>query len=809
MLKLFFSILFCLLLNNLNGYSQVNNDINWSKNFGIPGLNGNVNSIAERNNDEIVVAGDFTISGNIIVNKIAVWNKKSKSWYSLGGEINGGSIYSVATYKDLIYIGGDFKSISGKSIHSLAVWDNGIWKSISDSISPKDSSAIRTLLIVNDNIYVGGNFTEINGLTSKNLASYSLKNKEWNTFPDNGIEGTVYSIAYGEGSLFVGGDFIFAGDKEAFNVAKFVNNQWEVLDGGTQGIVQALHYSNGNLYVGGGFAAVSSNTPAWGIARWSGKKWFSLGRGIEGSSVSSIVSIGKDIFIAGHFNIAGNDTVNNIAKWDGLKWNKLGDGTSGGVNTIIVTNDSSIFCGGYFSQAGKQYSEHIAMFKNSKWEQISNEFTKGYFQNITNISIGSKNIYVSGSLDDKGEVVRTLASWDGEKWTNLIKEPINGVINSMIVDTSTSIDKIIIVGSFSKINGENINSVGVWDGTKWSAIGNNIIGIVNSITKFENKLYIGGNFKILNQEYKNIATLENEKWVPLSKGSDSIILCVTVNKFGTLYCGGNFKEISDVIANNIAKYENNLFVPLGNGCDSTVRVIHSGVNNELFVGGDFKKAGNVSSFGIASYDGKEWFEMSSELSGKDSKINALTSTNNGLLYAAGSFSSISGIKANSIAKWNRTSWELLGSGVVGSSTSSLSNSTLIQTLATDNNYIYIGGDFSLVGNSPSTAFGIWNAFLTSINKNENLIKPVNSNVILYPNPAKDYLNIKFINKEVVNIDKLIVSNCLGASINKTNYQVNVLTNEFCLNTSSLKPGIYTLRFNDNGEKFSTNFVVIR
>jgi hypothetical protein len=71
------------------------------------------------------------------------------------------------------------------------------------------------------------------------------------------------------------------------------------------------------------------------------------------------------------------------------------------------------------------------------------------------------------------------------------------------------------------------------------------------------------------------------------------------------------------------------------------------------------------------------------------------------------------------------------------------------------------------------------------------------------------LNIKFINKEVVNIDKLIVSNCLGASINKTNYQVNVLTNEFCLNTSSLKPGIYTLRFNDNGEKFSTNFVVIR
>lgn len=812
-IKFFFCLLVVCFHISTPAVSQSLGDSNWDKRFGIPGLNGVVSAMAVRG-DEIVVGGNFTVAGNLNVSSMAIWNKTTHQWKPLNNGLSGGTISAIAVYKEIIFVAGDFKLAYGKKISPIVKFENDTWQSLADSISPVDSAAIKTLHIKNDSLFVGGLFNGVNGNPTQNLAVYSITNKNWTTFGNNGTDGPINSIVSDEGSIYVGGDFIFAGNIEAYNVAKLTHGIWESVGDGTQGIVHSLLFHKSNLYAGGSFSQAGVNTVAYGIARWSGSKWFALGRGIEGLYVSSVLPYGKDIIITGGFNIAGTDTVNNIALWDGAKWSKIGAGTSGIINTAVVTEDTTLFCGGFFSLAGNGYADHIAMLKNKSWSSLSNQTTNGLFQDISAMAQGRSLLFVAGSLDDKGSAIKTVATWNGNKW-EISPYKFNGSgIKSIIVDTSNnSTDLLFVAGDFNKIDNKDVPPVMAWS-KSWIPTASNLKGKVNSICKFKNKLYAGGDF-ILDGDStkKNIAVInfstltDTAKWQIVGSGSDSIIHALAVDTLGTLYCGGNFKSISGVNANNVAMFKNNQFMPLTDGCDSTVLALYIGLDNELMVGGKFKNAGGKNSHCLAMFDGSNWHQPISLISGSNPKITCITQTNDGIIYVGGNFDSVDLVPAKSVAKYDRGFWKGLGSGIFGKSSSVYDLEPEVKTLANNNTFLFVGGDFSHAGSNPSSAFAVWNAYLTNV-KLENNPNFINT----FPNPAQNYLNIQIDKQELKNITeiknlKINIFNTLSELV--ATLEAGIYADYLKLDVSQLQSGNYSILIKSGSKSFYKSFVIAR
>ncbi len=110
-----------------------------------------------------------------------------------------------------------------------------------------------------------------------------------------GLNGDVYAAAvYDDGTgpaLYVGGQFTFAGEVAANNIARWDGTTWSPLGNGMNDWVIALTEYNGELIAGGGFTT-AGGTPANRIARWDGTVWTALGSGMSGCPFQCATAVG-------------------------------------------------------------------------------------------------------------------------------------------------------------------------------------------------------------------------------------------------------------------------------------------------------------------------------------------------------------------------------------------------------------------------------------------------------------------------------------------------------------------------------------
>ncbi len=139
-----------------------------------------------------------------------------------------------------------------------------------------------------------------------------------------GANGAVYSIAYdGNNRVFIGGNFLSAGGVPATNIAYFDNSDfgWHSLGNGLNGSVFSIAYGNGILYAAGSFTQAGS-VNANLVAKWDGSSWSSLSTGITGAStiiVNSVIAAGTNVYVTGNFTNAGGVSATNIARWGQLR----------------------------------------------------------------------------------------------------------------------------------------------------------------------------------------------------------------------------------------------------------------------------------------------------------------------------------------------------------------------------------------------------------------------------------------------------------------------------------------------------------
>jgi len=100
----------------------------------------------------------------------------------------------------------------------------------------------------------------------------------------------------------------------------------------------------------------------------------------------------------------------------------------------------------------------------------------------------------------------------------------------------------------------------------------------------------------------------------------------------------------------------------------------------------FFSAGGVAANCIAKWNGTAWSALGTGMNG--SSVTTIAIDGSGNVYAGGYFTSAGGVSANRIAKWNGSAWSSLGTGMNNS----------VYALAIDGSgNVYAGGDFTSAG----------------------------------------------------------------------------------------------------------------
>ncbi len=647
------------------------------------------------------------------------------------------------------------------SSRSLAsVPDDVYWD---DRFAPLGVSApVYAIAVSGGDVYVGGAFVTAGGIVANGIAKWNTLTNTWSALGDgvqqdgSSLAGTVRAIAISGDDVYVGGYFSKAGDGAAYNIARWnaATQTWSALGSGTNGTVNAIAVSGNRVYVGGSFYAAGGIT-VYGIAQWdtTTNTWSALGSGVAGtmvaqaqpeahpaltprplvpaptpvplptplppppppkySIVNAIAAKGNDVYVGGNFITAGGVTVNGIAKWDALTqtWSALGSGVIGTrvypLVYAIAINGSNVYAGGSFSAAGGASASGIAKWDTTTqtWSALGN----GVGGTVSVLALNGNAVYVGGKFLTAGDVAASnIAQWDTatSTWSAL-----GSGTEPSVAALGIAGDGVYVGGSFLVASGHSVAYLARWNTGVWSALdagkGSGCVDYVNAVATNGSEVYVGGTFTTVGSVRANrIARWNASAWSALGEGIDGKVLAMAING-NDVYVGGDFASAGGLSAQNIAKWNaaTQTWSALGSGVYGSVSAIAIS-GDDVYVGGDFTSAGGISASRIAKWNAttQTWSALGAGVGGSTyyPRVSAIAISGNAV-YVAGDFIVAGNVIANGIAQWNAATqtWSALGSGV---------NDAYgwVNAITLNENAVYIGGNFTLVGGVSATNVAKWN-----------------------------------------------------------------------------------------------------
>ncbi|MFI5253380.1 MAG: SBBP repeat-containing protein [Bacteroidota bacterium] len=543
--------------------------------------------------------------------------------------------------------------------------------------------AVNAIAVMGSNVYVGGEFLIAGNQVANHIAMWD--GEKWNAL-GQGLSGVPNAIALVGDTVYVGG-----------RIDNFTGNAVELWDGHTWQFIGSFDswvytiaaFDNGRVYVGGAFTKVYNNPISHNIAKWNGSTWQSVGTGTDGPVLSIALAGGNfEIVVGGGFAQAGGvSNTQGIAKWDDSNtWSAIGTGLTGSVSAIAVSG-STIYAGG---------GNHIYVWNSSSWSDVN---LGGGINYLEAIVISGSTIYVAGIFTQvAGVPANCVVAWDGATtWTALGAGTNFGAVFALGCVGST-----LYVGGELLSGGPVIsNNIARWDGS-WSEVAQTVAprdGMNGTILAFavcNSKLYAAGNFTQAGNELaNNVACWDGNSWSPLGSGTDASVNALAVSGT-TLYVGGGFQHAGGLAIGKLAQWDciNYQWSTVGaDQPDGDVTAIATSGTN-IYVAGTFAHIGALAANQIARWDQTQWYAMGQ---GPDGPINALAVSGTSL-YAAGAFHQMDIVPANDIAKWDALSgWSALGTGT---------NNT-IYALAVYGGSVYAGGDFTQAGSTGALRVAKW------------------------------------------------------------------------------------------------------
>ena len=371
---------------------------------------------------------------------------------------------------------------------------------------------------------------------------------------------------------------------------------------------------------------------------------------------------------------------------------------------------------------------------NSTWSALtSSDGINGVSIPIICIAIdGNNNIYVGGYFSTLGDGTTTanrVAKWDGTNWSALISPGgINGLNHLPYAIAIDGNDNVYIGGTFTKLGDgtTTANKIVKWDGTDWSALLspsgiNGFIGSVFALTIDDNNnVYAGGAFTNFSDGItpaNRMAKWDGTNWSALTSsnsinGVGSEVWALAIDGNDNIYAGGIFTTLGDgtTTVNYIAKWDGTDWSALisssgSNGLNSAVTAIAVDGSNNVYVGGGFNALGDGTTTAnkVAKWDGTDWSALISSggINGIGNIGNSIVIDGNNDVYIGGNFTTLGDgtTTANRIVKWNGTDWSNLGSGL---------NSGMFRSgMALGADGLYVGGVFTTAGGVTTNRIAKW------------------------------------------------------------------------------------------------------
>jgi hypothetical protein len=640
----------------------------------------------------LYAAGDFEIAGGAEAQNIARWD--GTSWSALGSGLGNPAqrVNALAVFDDgsgsALYAGGSFAGF-------IAKWDGASWSSVGGGMN----APVNSLAAFDDGsgpaLYAGGSFSMAGATAAGRIAKWD--GASWSALGSGlgGAFSTVTALAEFGGDLFAGGSFASAGGMSADNIARWDGASWSALGSGIAGSIGSVLalevFDDGggaSLFVGGDFE-FAGGMAANNVAEWDGASWSALGAGI-GGNVEALETFddggGASLFVGGSFLTAGGAAANRVAKWDGASWSTLGSGANGVVRALSsfdAGGGSTLHVGGSFSSAGGLALSLIAGWDGASWLPVGHGINKEVRALAQFDDGGGPALYAGGFFTIASDAeVGFIARWDGASWFDL-DGGTNNAVSALAVFDDGGGSALYAGGFFTSAGGMAAGSIARWDGASWSPVGGGLNSSVLSLLVFDDgggpALYAGGFFTSAGGGAANrVAKWDGASWSALGSGTNGVVRSLAAYDDGSgvaLYAGGEYTTAGGMAASNIAKWDGASWSPLGAGITSNayglVPAVYAmtsfdeGSGSVLGVGGDFTHAGGVFAPNIARWDGASWSALGA--GGLPDRVRALEVFDDGgggALHAGGFFDPITSPGApNRIARWDGAAWSTLGGGV--------------------------------------------------------------------------------------------------------------------------------------------------
>ena len=304
-----------------------------------------------------------------------------------------------------------------------------------------------------------------------------------------------------------------------------------------------------------------------------------------------------------------------------------------------------------------------------------------------------------------------------------------------ILEAESALGRVVYVGGlFTQLAGQDVLTIGAWDGTSWSAVGGGleVVGpprfenppFVNDMAFYDDgfgpALYVVGNFNTADPfgvpiEANQIARWDSEGWSPVGGGLGPVGLFGVGSQpsvlevfGGELYAGGFLRVDFGSPADSLARWDGSQWRDVGGafliGAEPFIGRTAAMVvwNGSLYVGGEFDRApGEVAANFVARWDGAQWHALGAGLDGPALSLAVYDDGTGEALYVGGTFANAGGQPAANIARWDGDAWGALGAGV------EIVENGGVYALQAFDGALYAGGAFDRAGGIDSPNLARW------------------------------------------------------------------------------------------------------
>lgn len=354
--------------------------------------------------------------------------------------------------------------------------------------------------------------------------------------PDATVSGTVgvlEVIDLGDGpSLYVGGLFSTIGEQEFNNIARWDGQNWHPLTmngvAGVNGSVQSISaFDDGSgpaIYVFGNLTS-ASGVSVDRLARWDGMAWTPVSWTTPAPAIAVVEAMqafddgsGPALYMTGLFlNVLSGPA--NVARLRNGVIEMLPSTPGGGIGAALTVIDdgsgSSLYLGTAATSQTPVDDAPLYRWNGAGWDQVVGvEPGVSYLGGIgamTPYNDGSgKSLFIAGSLEQRVVSAPRVTMYAGKLVGNGIESLVD-VENRGLSASASALavydrgDKQVLIaaGSFFSSGNITLRSIGMWDGVRWSPLGDPGFegvtgGSPSSLAVFDGgdgaHVYIGGTF---------------------------------------------------------------------------------------------------------------------------------------------------------------------------------------------------------------------------------------------------------------------------------------------------------------------------